>query len=263
VGIASLVLGIFALLTCGIPMSFGGMGIFLGLIAVILGILGRRRLLEEGRSAGVALGGLITGVLGLLGGLSNMILCLTLCGAASEAANEADVQAGQDLAAQQLQNLGLPTDPAVPATPGTPPMPGMPAMPGTPPTPGMPQMPQMPAFPTVGGGVVTVGSPVAGMFTPGLPVDGDNRAYMDYSLTLAAPATYTITLMSPSSAAYDPYLRLMQNGVELEHDDDGAGYPNSRISRFLAPGTYTVRVTSFRRGQVAAPAAFTLMAIQG
>jgi len=106
--------------------------------------------------------------------------------------------------------------------------------------------------------------PVQGMFIPGLPIEpSSGRAYMDYTFAVSSPGMYTITLISPNSSAYDPYLLLMQNGVELERDDDGAGYPNSRISRQLMPGAYVVRVTSFRRGQIAAPAPFTLTATGG
>lgn len=260
-GIASLIIGILAVLSAGIPLSFGGGGIFLGLIAIILGILGRRRLLEEGRSAGVAMGGLIAGILGLLGGLLNMVLCLTLCGAAAADA-DANSNAGQDWAQQMAEQMNTAT-PTAPATPGTPGMPATPAAPGTPATPGMPANPAVPATPPAGGNMLTLGMPTASVFAPGLPVDGENRAYIDYTLNIASPGNYTISLISANSSAYDPYLRLMQNGAEIEHDDDGGGYPNSRISRMLAPGTYTVRVTSFRRGQIQAPAPFTLTVVGG
>ena len=84
-----------------------------------------------------------------------------------------------------------------------------------------------------------------------------------FDLVCTTPGTYVINLVSPNSSAYDPYLRLLQNGAEIEHDDDGGGYPNSRITRMLAPGTYQVRVTSFRRGQIAAPAPFSLTVTNG
>jgi hypothetical protein len=256
VGIASLIIGILGVLMSGIPFSFGGAGIFFGLIAIILGILGRRRLLEEGRSAGVAMGGLIAGILGLLGGLLNLVLCLTICGAA---ANENAASSGQDWAQQMAQQM----DTSAPATPPAMPDTATPGMPGAPTAPAVPEMPAAPTMPTQGGQMVTVGVPMSGVFAPGLPVDGEDRAYIDYTLNVAAPGNYTINLVSPNSAAYDPFLRLLQNGVELEHDDDSGGYPNSRITRQLAPGNYTVRVTSFRRGQIDAPAAFTLTVVGG
>jgi hypothetical protein len=259
VAIASLILGIIALLTCGIPMTFGALGILGGLLAVILGIIGRRKQLEEGRSAGTAIGGLVLGVIGLLGGVGNAAVCVACLSAAS--VTDADDRAGQEWAEQQAQQLqqmlgqenqGTPGTPGTPATPLTP---GVPATPSVPVTPGVP----IPGVPSPGvAQAVMVNVPVSGMFSPGLPVDADNRAYMDYTLDVVAPGNYTITLISPSSAAYDPYLRLMQFGGELDSNDDGAGYPNSRISRMLTPGSYTVRVTSFRRGQIAAPAPFTL-----
>jgi hypothetical protein len=94
---------------------------------------------------------------------------------------------------------------------------------------------------------------------PGLPVDPrSRRAFIDYTITIPVPGNYQIDLMSGNASAYDPYLYLLQNGVELGSDDDGGGYPNSRITRFLAPGVYVIRVSTFRRGQIPAPAAFTL-----
>ena len=260
--IGSLILGIIALLTCGIPMTFGSLGILCGLIAVILGILGKRRLQEEGRSSGLAIGGLVLGVIGLIGGLANAAVCVACLSTA--AVTPEDDQAGQEWAEQQAQQLqdmlaeenqppapsGMPTQPLVPGTPPVPATPGMPAAP-TPPVP-------------VGGSTVALNIPVSAMFSPGLPEEADTgRAYMDYTFTVAAPGNYAITLISPNSTAYDPYLRLMQNGAELEHNDDGAGYPNSRITRMLTPGTYVIRVTSFRRGQIAAPAPFTLTVTNG
>lgn len=243
-GIASLIIGVFSILTSGIPMSFGGMGIFLGLIAIILGILGRRRLLEEGRSAGTAVGGLATGVLGLFGGLLNMVLCMTLCGAAASAEDHSvDVRgsSGQDLAGQTAQNI---------STPATPPTPAIPATPGVP-------------TPSSTGNTVALNTPVTGMFTPGLPTDGEGRPYLDYTFNVATPGTYTINLVSPNPTAYDPFLILLNNGNELARDDDSGGYPNSRISQMLAAGTYTIRVTSFRRQQVSQPAAFSLTVTGG
>lgn len=107
-------------------------------------------------------------------------------------------------------------------------------------------------------GMVFPGAPVHGVFQPMLPIDpSSGRAYADYVLNIAMPGSYTIDLVSSSSSAYDPYLVLLQNGMQVEANDDGGGYPNSRISRFLAPGSYIVRVSSFRRGPVG-PASYTL-----
>jgi len=258
-------LGILALLTCGIPMTFGSLGILCGLIAVILGILGKRQLQEEGRSSGMAIGGLVLGVIGLLGGVTNAALCIG-CLSMAEPVTQADDQAGQEWAeqqAQQLQEMLAEENQPAPGTP--PPVPAVPPVPGTPPVPPSPGMPATPPIPTLGGGgTVAVNVPVSAMFSPGLPEEpSSGRPYMDYTLAITAPGTYTITLVSPNSTAYDPYLVLLQNGAELDRNDDGAGYPNSRISRMLTPGAYVVRVTSFRRQQVPAPAAFTLTVTGG
>jgi hypothetical protein len=266
VAIASLILGIIGFLASALPFA----GLLLGLTAIILGIAGRRRLLEEGRASGMAVGGLVLGVIAVLINVAATVACFTCARSCSElnsrvlsqpvtpeeeAQGQAWAEEQSKLLQQQVlgqENQGTPGTPGTPATPLTP---GVPATPGVPVTPGVP----IPGVPSPGvAQAVMVNVPVSGMFSPGLPVDADNRAYMDYTLDVVAPGNYTITLISPSSAAYDPYLRLMQFGGELDSNDDGAGYPNSRISRMLTPGSYTVRVTSFRRGQIAAPAPFTL-----
>jgi len=111
-----------------------------------------------------------------------------------------------------------------------------------------------------GARVILPNVPINGIFRPGLPVEpGTGRPYMDFALTVAMPGQYQIDLISSNASAYDPYLRLMMvNGTEIASDDDGGGYPNSRVFRQLAPGIYRVRVSSFRRNQVPRPARFTL-----
>jgi hypothetical protein len=113
------------------------------------------------------------------------------------------------------------------------------------------------------GGVLSIGAPTMGNVGPGMPRDptNANKPYIDYVLTVTAPGTYQIDLVSANTTAYDPLLRLMQGPTEVARDDDGGGYPNSRIQRALQPGTYTVRVTSFREN-IPAPAPFTLTVTQ-
>ena len=113
-----------------------------------------------------------------------------------------------------------------------------------------------------GSNMIIPNVPVTGMFTPGLPTTSDGRPYIDYTLNVPRPGTYTITLMSANSTGYDPYLYLLQNGMELDRNDDGAGYPNSRITRMLMPGTYIVRASSFRRS-ITTPTPFTLTIVGG
>lgn len=122
----------------------------------------------------------------------------------------------------------------------------------------------LPAEAQYGGGVVIAnGGPVSGVFRPGLPIDpSTNRAYVDYVLTVTVPGSYQVDLVSPNSSAYDPYLYLYQNGRQIASNDDGGGYPNARINRQLAPGTYIVRVSSFRSGMPRSAGHYTLT-VQG
>jgi hypothetical protein len=255
-GMAALILGIASILLSWIP----GLGILLGLIAIPLGFIGRRRLLEEGRSSGVAIGGAVMGIIGVLASTSLTVACVACYGLFSRAETQSDaqqVQTGMDWAEQAAQDLAN-QQPNQPTPAGTPPAPAVPGVPA------IPAIPAVPAVtPPAGGQVLTVGTPLNAAFAPGLPVDAEGRPYLDYTLNVAAPAQYTITLSSPNGLAYDPYLHLMQNGVVMQSDDDGGGYPNAQIATQLAPGTYTVRVSSFSRNQIAQPAPFTLVVSGG
>ncbi|MGL4306509.1 MAG: DUF4190 domain-containing protein [Mycobacteriaceae bacterium] len=65
-GIAALVLGIISI----VMFWFFGIGVALGITAVILGFLARRRVKKgEANNGGVALAGIITGVLGFIAGV--------------------------------------------------------------------------------------------------------------------------------------------------------------------------------------------------
>jgi hypothetical protein len=66
--IAALVLGILAILSA-ITVLGAPVAIVLGIPAVVLGIMGRRRAGQIGTGGGMAVGGIVTGVLGLLIGL--------------------------------------------------------------------------------------------------------------------------------------------------------------------------------------------------
>jgi hypothetical protein len=107
-------------------------------------------------------------------------------------------------------------------------------------------------------GAATVNAPVRGTFAPGLPIDGSGRPYVDYTVQIGQPGQYRFDLVSANASLYDPFLELRQGGMLLSRDDDGGGYPNSRITISLNAGTYVVRASSYRQGQVPAPVAFTL-----
>ncbi|MFZ0832016.1 MAG: DUF4190 domain-containing protein [Mycobacterium sp.] len=69
-GITALVLAIIGLLICWIPFA-GFVGLILGVVAVILGILGRGRVKRgEADNGGVALGGIVLGALAIIGALA-------------------------------------------------------------------------------------------------------------------------------------------------------------------------------------------------
>lgn len=108
------------------------------------------------------------------------------------------------------------------------------------------------------GGFLSVNAPVSGVFTPSLPIDASGKPFVDYQFVVSVPGTYQIDLTSTNTSFYDPYLTLMQNGMTIASNDDGGGSLNSRISQFLAPGQYTVRVTRFGTGPIQIPVAFSL-----
>ncbi len=117
--------------------------------------------------------------------------------------------------------------------------------------------------PQAAGNVLAVGTPTSGVFTPGLPTDDRNMAHLDYVLNVTTPGVYRIDLISSETSVYDPFLRLMQGGAEIAHDDDGGEAPfQSRLTRPLQPGAYTVRVTKYGTPQVSQPVPFTLAVTQ-
>lgn len=87
----------------------------------------------------------------------------------------------------------------------------------------------------VGGGPsISLGREVQGTLQPGQPS-------IDYTLRIDEPRMVVIDL---ESADFDAFLYLLQGDMELDRNDDSNGL-NSQITRFLEPGTYTVRVSSF------------------
>jgi Domain of unknown function (DUF4190) len=99
-GVAALVLGIIAIVTC---WTFVG-GIVFGILALIFGILGRGRARRgEASNGGVALAGIITGAVGLI--LSVLFIALGIGFVASHSSDVSNFQqclssAGQDQQAQ-------------------------------------------------------------------------------------------------------------------------------------------------------------------
>jgi hypothetical protein len=98
---------------------------------------------------------------------------------------------------------------------------------------------------------------IEGALTPDLPADpvrGPGHYHKVHLVPLVAGKTYTIRLLTREGvnpAPLDPYLRLEDpGGVFLAQDDDGDGFPNSRIVfECKKDGTYRVIATSFGPGQ--------------
>lgn len=108
------------------------------------------------------------------------------------------------------------------------------------------------------GGSVTVGTPVNASFGTSQPTDDQGKPYVDYALKVGAAGNYQIDLVSKNTETYDPYISLRQGANEIASDDDGAGDLNSRLTKELQPGDYTVRVTRFGDGQIDSAVDFTL-----
>lgn len=163
-----------------------------------------------------------------------------------------------------MMPTGMPGMPSgMPMMPsGMPMMPtGMPMMPTA--MPGMPMAPAGPATPIVVGGVTTGTLNVGDGMQP--PPSG--ALFDDYSITLTAGVPVTIVTrggpsMTTPGSNLDVYTILMQNGMELTHDDDSAGNLNSRLI-FTPPmtGQYTIRVTTFGSG--AKQGMYTLQTMPG
>ena len=101
---------------------------------------------------------------------------------------------------------------------------------------------------------LAVPSTVNGSFVTGDSTDTDGALYDEFRLFLSAGSPITLVARGGASRTtpgsnLDMYLVLLQNGVEVTHDDDSAGSLNSRIV-FTAttPGFYTVRVRTFGSG---------------
>ena len=101
-GVTSLVLAILGLLACVFIVT-GWIGAFLGLIAVILGFIGRRRVKRgEANNGGVAIAGIILGFLAILAGIAvTVILVVGFLKIGGDDFVECMDRAGSDQAEQQ------------------------------------------------------------------------------------------------------------------------------------------------------------------
>lgn len=73
-----------------------------------------------------------------------------------------------------------------------------------------------------------------------------------YTFTVIGTSRRTVTIGLQASTLSDAYLYLISGSSGkgtsyLESDDDSGGNRNARITRSLAPGTYTIEATTHRR----------------
>jgi len=99
VDIASLAIGIFALLLAIIP-SFSVtqvLGGVLSIVAVVLAVLGRRRLIYKHQSRGIATAGLVLGILGLMLNSAVFVSCQLCHGRIREGLRQVGDEVGREL----------------------------------------------------------------------------------------------------------------------------------------------------------------------
>lgn len=106
--IASLILGILALLSSAAPFA----GIGLGIVAIILGILGRKKLAAEGRKTGAAVAGIVLGALGLAGNAAVTVFCVACSAAVANAEPSTATSSLLDQAAAAAAAPGATATPA-------------------------------------------------------------------------------------------------------------------------------------------------------
>jgi len=88
--IAALILGIVGLLASLFTAGIGGLPF--GLVALILGILGRKKAAAENAPTGMATAGMVMGIISLALGAVLFIMCSLCVGAAVKGAQEAQKQ---------------------------------------------------------------------------------------------------------------------------------------------------------------------------
>jgi hypothetical protein len=86
-GVAALVLGIIGTLFALIPGLFW-IGCVLGLVALILGIFGRKSAADAGQATGTATAGLVLGVVALVIGIAMWVLCSMIISGAKKGFEE-------------------------------------------------------------------------------------------------------------------------------------------------------------------------------
>lgn len=103
-----------------------------------------------------------------------------------------------------------------------------------------------------GGGAIAIGQTLRGQLTSDDPVLADESRYDEWVLTGAPGASYVARL---SSNAFDPYMRVTGDGLDVGNDDDptARGALNSRVDFVMpASGQVTIQANSFNGGETGA-----------
>ena len=86
--VAALVLGICSLVFMFLSIVLPFVSVAAGILSIILGVLGRKRQMEKGLPAGMAVAGMVMGIVGLSLGLIFSLVCFVpICSAACAATN--------------------------------------------------------------------------------------------------------------------------------------------------------------------------------
>jgi hypothetical protein len=103
VGVAALVLGIIGVLFSLFPGVGYFIGIPLSLIALILGVLGRKKAAAAQQPTGAATGGMVTGIIGLVFGILMFVVCALCVSAANKGLKEAAEKMNDPAFQKQMQ----------------------------------------------------------------------------------------------------------------------------------------------------------------
>ena len=95
--VASLILGILSIVLSWIPVAGWIICLIMGVVAIVLGVLGRKKQPEK---KGMAVAGMVMGIIGVVFSLIWVIACGALVGAGAKAAKES----GLDL--NSLKEMG-------------------------------------------------------------------------------------------------------------------------------------------------------------
>jgi hypothetical protein len=115
-----------------------------------------------------------------------------------------------------------------------------------------------------GGGAITLTEPATGTMGPGTSlctVAGSERACYEYTFVVETAGRYQFSV-TRTTGDMDCYLVVLrEDGTEVGHDDDSAGYPNSQLVEDLQPGTYRIQAAHLA-GAPSQDSNFTVAVVQ-